>query len=118
LGKRGRFSRVSERENAEGAGPPESGGQVSPADKPLKTPAREPPNERKGASGLFGDRYRIEVRTGCYGNGRGMGIFSSFPGLPAWSFQEVRDGGVLPPPPISRFYKREPGFPPSLTPLK
>jgi len=38
-----------ERENAEGAGPPESGGQVSPADKPLKTPAREPPNERKGA---------------------------------------------------------------------
>jgi len=53
LGKRGRFSKVSERENAKGAGQPESGGQVSPADKPLKTPAREPPNERKGASGLL-----------------------------------------------------------------
>jgi len=31
LGKRERFSKVSERENAEGAGPPGSGGQVSPA---------------------------------------------------------------------------------------
>jgi len=28
-------------------------GPVSPADKPLKTPAREPPNERKGAIGLL-----------------------------------------------------------------
>jgi len=47
---------------------------VSPADKPLKTPAREPRNERKGAIGLSeGGWYRIEVLTGCYGNGRGSG---------------------------------------------
>jgi len=28
-----------------------TGGQVSPADKPLKTPAWEPQNKRKGAIG-------------------------------------------------------------------
>jgi len=51
---------------------------VSPADKPLKTPAREPPNERKGAIGLSEAGIKLKYSPGVMKTEGAWGSFLRF----------------------------------------
>jgi len=54
----------------------EQGPMAPPPDKPLKTPAREPPNERKGAIGLLEVGTELKYSPGVIET---EGAWGSFP---------------------------------------